>query len=124
MREKVIRFASLANRAYEGASLCHVSVICSNAKIAEQDSKQSHADCIFLSTMCMCGQAEASAEPATAAAAAAPAESWRIEDYLSAEDPVDLSELHGHKLHFASGGANSMTRNEQADDYVVSHATC
>lgn len=70
--------------------------------------------------MCMCVQAEASAEPA----AAAPTESWRIEDYLSAEDPVDLSDLHGHKLHFASGGANSMTRNEQADDYVVGHATC
>lgn len=59
-------------------------------------------------------QVEAPAEPA-----AGPAESWRIEDYLSAEDPVNLSDLHGHKLRFASGGANSMTRNEQADDYVV-----
>ena len=66
-------------------------------------------------------QVEASAEPAAAATAtaAAAAESWRIEDYLSAEDQVDLSDLHGHKLRFASAGTNSMTRNEQADDYVV-----
>ncbi|KAK9834506.1 hypothetical protein WJX74_003333 [Apatococcus lobatus] len=60
-------------------------------------------------------KAETPTEPTTASAQ----ESWRIEDYLSAEDQVDINDLHGHKLHFASGGANSMTRNEQADDYVV-----
>ncbi len=47
-----------------------------------------------------------------------PGATWRIEDYLAAEDEDDELDL-SHKLNFSKAGTNSMARNEQADDYVV-----